>query len=287
MKTSVSVFIIALLFWGCSASVVQASDIQLKEYPVTLENGIQGVVVDPQKGEKTPVVLLLHGFASQKDEVGDLYKRLAQALGWRGIASLRIDFRGWGESAGEMVDSTVQGQIDDAATAYHYLSQLEFVDPARIGVIGFSLGGGIAIVSAAQHPEWYKSMAVWSSVGDFKTDFLSSLGQENFDLAAKDGKVTIDLGWREVVLGAGFFTSLEFYDPKQEISKYPGAFLAISGSEDFSVSYVDGYVNAVTGSPKKSIVIDGTDHIFGVLGEDQNIADDVVLKTADWFASTL
>ena len=47
-------------------------------------------------------------------------------------------------------------------------------------------------------------MVTWSSVGNFKADFLD-LGQENFDRAAKEGVVTIDLGWRKVTLGHGFF----------------------------------------------------------------------------------
>ncbi len=40
-----------------------------------------------------------------------MYKRLAAALGEQGMASLRIDFRGWGESAGQMAKSTIQGQL--------------------------------------------------------------------------------------------------------------------------------------------------------------------------------
>ena len=286
MKTkSVVMFAGLLLVVSMLSLPVQAEEYQ--EYQVTLAQGIQGIVNEPQAEGQTPAVLLLHGFASQKDEVGDMYKRLAAALGSQGIASLRIDFRGWGESAGQMVESSIQGQIEDAAAAYQYLTQLKFVDPARIGVVGFSLGGGIAIVSAAQHPEWYASMVVWSSVGDFYADFLASLGQENFEKAEQDGQVTIDLGWREVTLGAEFFKSLKLYELKQEISKYAGAFLAIAGTEDFSVAYVDGYLSAAQGSPKEKFVIEGTDHIFGVLGEDQTTANSVIERTVQWFKDTL
>lgn len=260
---------------------------EYQEYQVTLAQGIQGIVIEPHVEGQVPAVLLLHGFASQKDEVGDMYKRLAAALGSQEIASLRIDFRGWGESAGQMVESSVQGQVEDAAAAYQYLTQLTFVDPARIGVVGFSLGGGIAIVSAAEHPEWYASMAVWSSVGDFHADFLASLGQANFEKAEQDGQVTIDLGWREVTLGLEFFKSLKYYELMQEINKYAGAFLAIAGTEDFSIAYVDGYLGAAQGSPKEKFVIEGADHIFGVLGDDQTTANSVIARTVQWFNETL
>lgn len=286
MKIKSVVMVIGFVFVLNMFSLpVQAGEYQ--EYQVTLAQGIQGIVVEPQAEGQVPAVLLLHGFASQKDEVGDMYKRLAAALGTQGIASLRIDFRGWGESAGQMAESSIQGQIEDAAAAYQYLTQLKFVDPARIGVVGFSLGGGIAIVSAAQHPEWYASMVVWSSVGDFHADFLASLGQENFEKAEQAGQVTIDLGWREVTLGSEFFKSLKLYNLKQEIGKYVGSFLAVAGTEDFSVAYVDGYLEAAQGSSKEKFVIEGADHIFGVLGEDQTTANSVIDKTVQWFKNTL
>jgi len=210
MRFTGVVFLLVFVVAGSLVSSgVYADDVVFQETQVTLEGGIQGILVEPQEKAQVPVVLMLHGFGSHKDEVGDMYKRLAEALGKQDIASLRIDFRGWGESAGKMEESTIQGQIDDAATAYTYLQGLPFVDQTRIGVVGFSLGGGIAVISATQHPEWYKSMVTWSSVGDFRPDFLS-LGQDNFDRAAQEGTVTINLGWREVTLGDGFFKSLDF-----------------------------------------------------------------------------
>ncbi len=263
-----------------------ASEMAYQETTVMLDRGIQGIVLEPEVDSPVTAVLMLHGFGSQKDEVGNMYQRLAAALGEQGIASLRIDFRGWGESSGKMEESSVQTQVDDAATAYSYLKNLSFVDSARIGVVGFSLGGGIAVVSAAQQPDRYTSMVTWSSVGDFKPDFLD-LGQENFDRAAKEGVVTIDLGWREVTLGHGFFTSLERYNLQEEIKKYPGAFLAIAGSEDFSAAYTDSYVAGAVGLKKEAFILEGADHIFGVLGEDQSTAEQVLQKTVAWFQESL
>jgi pimeloyl-ACP methyl ester carboxylesterase len=257
------------------------------ETPVTLDNGIAAIVTQPAGAENVPAVLMLHGFGSEKNEVGEMYKRLAAALAEQGIASLRIDYRGWGESAGDMAESTIQGHAADAETAYNYLTSLDFVDPARVGVVGFSLGGGIAIISGAEHPDWYESMVVWSSVGDFVPDFIGVLGQESFAQAAQDGVATVDLGWREVTLNDAFFKSLEDYDLQELIASYPGAFLTIAGSEDFSADYVDSFAANAPGSVKEVWVIEGGDHIYGVLGEDQTMADSVIDKTVQWFGETL
>ncbi len=87
-----------------------------------LNNGIGATLVQPAGNGPFPAVLMLHGFGSSRDEVGNLFLKLAMALGEEGIASLRIDFHGWGESTGEMVGSTVDGMVADAESAYANLT---------------------------------------------------------------------------------------------------------------------------------------------------------------------
>jgi uncharacterized protein len=258
-----------------------------EEYAVTLENGIAGVVVEPQADGPVPTVLMLHGFASQKDEVGDMYKRLAAALGERGIASLRIDFRGWGESEGGMENSTVTGMVEDAATAYAYLLEQSFVDPARIGLLGFSLGGAVSLVSAGQNPDWYQSMAIWSWGGNLAEEMMDSFTQEQIDTANAEGQVTIDLGWREVTLGAGFFESLTALDVEAEFLNYRHSFLVVAGTEDFSGAYVDWFMDNAQGELKAAYLVEGGDHIYAVLTDDQAMAEAVIQTTADWFVLSL
>jgi uncharacterized protein len=219
--------------------------------------------------------------------VGNMYKTLAAALAEQNIASLRIDFRGFGKSDGDTGSTTVDLQVEDAVLAHDYLSKVEGIDPTRIGVIGFSLGGGIAILSAAEDPGRYKSMVTWSSVGDFQKDFIGSLGQAAFDEAATDGVVGLDLGWRTIVLKQDFFSSLAAHDLASTVANYSGAFLSIAGSEDFSAAYAEDFVAASKGETKEAWIVEGGDHIFGVLGEDQTMANSVIEKTVEWFAKTL
>ena len=259
----------------------------LSHQVVTLDNGIVGTLNQPAGAANAPVVLMLHGFGSSRDEVGAMYARLADALAARGVGSLRIDFQGFGKSDGDTGSTTVTSQVADAEVAYQYLAGLDWVDPARIGVIGFSLGGGVSTIAAAQHPEWFKSMVTWSSVGDMVPDFIDSLSQEAFDTAAEKGVVGLDLGWRTIVLKQGFFESLGQYDLAQLITEYPGAYLAVAGDQDFSAAYAPGFVESAQAAPKEVWIVPGGDHIYGVLSDDQSMADSVIERTAQWFAETL
>lgn len=93
MKFTGMVFLLVFVVAGSLVSFrVYADDVAFQETQVTLKGGIQGILVEPQEKAQVPVVLMLHGFGSHKDEVGDMYKRLAEALGKHDIASLRIDF---------------------------------------------------------------------------------------------------------------------------------------------------------------------------------------------------
>jgi len=260
--------------------------VDVGETKVSIADGIAGIINRPAGSARAPAVLLLHSFASQKNENGDLFKRLAAALASRGIASLRFDYPGWGESRGDMADSTIGSWIDNAKACYGFLSRQSFVDPKRIGMLGFSVSGGVAIMTASQNPGWFKSLVTWSSVGSFK-EMLGLLGQDAMDKAAREGKVDIDLHWTKLTLKDGFFKSLFSYDIAGSLASYPGAMLAIAGSKDFSAAYVQPFIDSITGSPRKAEIIPDGDHMFHVFDKDQSMSNSVIRDTADWFGTTL
>lgn len=96
-----------------------------------------------------PVVLMLHGFAGDRDEE-DIFPRAAKAFAAAGLASLRIDFRGAGDSGGSFADTTFSRQIEDGLAALQFLQSDKRVDSARIGIVGVSQGGLVAAIVAAR-----------------------------------------------------------------------------------------------------------------------------------------
>lgn len=257
------------------------------ETTLTLDKGISAILNIPDGADHVPAVLMLHGFGSSKDEVGDMYKREAAALAARGIGSLRIDFEGFGKSDGDTGATTVDGQLADAEIALAYLQGADHIDRDRLGVLGFSLGGGIAILLASKHPDDVKSLVTWSSVGDFHKDFLEEMGQETFDRAAKEGIVALDLGWRTMALKKSFFESLDHFDLSEAVKGVKASYMAIAGNDDFSSAYAEKFVVASGGPIKQTINMPGEDHIFHVLSDNQKAAEEVISKTADWFGRTL
>ena len=88
---------------------------------------------------RVPAVVLLHGStASDRNNsrlpLPGLFWQLADTLGRRGIAVLRYDQRGIGESSGASDSATVQVRAADARAALAYLRRRTDVDPARLGV---------------------------------------------------------------------------------------------------------------------------------------------------------
>lgn len=258
---------------------------QSGDVPVTLDGGISGTAYIPQGAGPFPTVLLLHGFGSSKDEVGNMYKDLAAALGEAGIASLRIDFRGFGKSDGDTGATTVGGQVEDAVTAYNWLVDQEWVDSERIGVQGFSLGGAVASIVAAEHPEWFQSLTTWSSSGDLVKDFADL--DEDKAIAEERGVVGIDLGFRTIVLKKDFFDSLTQYNVRDAVLSFPGAYFTIAGEDDFSAEYAPDFAQNAIASPSQVWIVPGGDHIYQVLSGDNTMANSVIDATVIWYEEVL
>jgi pimeloyl-ACP methyl ester carboxylesterase len=265
-----------------AAFAMIASAAAAGETVVDLPGGIRGTLATPETGATGQAVIMLHGFGSSRDEVGGLFAQQAAALEAKGIASLRIDFRGYGESSGDMADTTLEGLVADAEAARTYLSTVEGVDPTRVGVIGYSFGAAVAMLE----PEAFKSVVVWGQMGDLQGEFHEFLGQEFYDKAKADGSASVDLGWRVVTLKQSFFDSLAKHDLAARFEGYAGRFLTIAGEADPATGYFDQYLGLAAG-PKEALTIPGADHMLGVFSDQPEIGQQVIDKTTAWLSDTL
>jgi pimeloyl-ACP methyl ester carboxylesterase len=92
-------------------------------------------------------------FAPIPARAGDgLFARLADALAARGVASLRYDQRGCGESEGSWEGSDLFGRIDDARDAVGAMRSRRELDLRRTAVVGHGEGAAIALSVAIGDP---------------------------------------------------------------------------------------------------------------------------------------
>lgn len=121
---------------------------------VSFSNGsavLKGTLVLPENHtQNTPVLLMVTGSGLQnRDEEIFEHKPFAvisDALARQGIATLRYDDRGFGESTGDLVNVTTEDLKNDALAGVELLRK-QF---KRVGILGHSEGGTIGLMLAAE-----------------------------------------------------------------------------------------------------------------------------------------
>ncbi|MRW85624.1 hypothetical protein GJ698_16190 [Pseudoduganella sp. FT26W] len=256
------------------------------EHLVTIAPDVNGAWVTPDGAWDGRTVLFLHGFADDMDGAGDLSKRMSARLAQMGIASLRVNFRGEGDRKRSDIESTLQSRIEDTEAAYAFVTRQPGVQPARSAVLGWSLGATTAIITGGRHPQWFRSMVLWSSPsGDQWVQMASSPTAQK---ALREGVATDDVaGWKRITTKRAFYESFRGVNLDQSLVNYPGAFLTIRGSNDFLPQGDAQMLKLIPGKPAEAALIGGADHIFNVFQQDGGAAQRVMDLTADWLVRTL
>jgi len=251
--------------------------------------GVSAAWILPEGKWDGRAVLLLHGLADDRDGPADLCKHLAEALTARGIATLRINFRGEGDKLRTEITSTRHIRLEDTAAACAWLRAQPGLDARRVGVLGFSLGGGTAIETAGTHPEWFRSLALWSSVGgDFYASITTGGLAETAREAALHGQAAHEFkGWKTITLRHEFFESFRGVDLNALLTRYPGALLSVRGSDDYLPPQEREYLQHAKGNPREALIIGGADHIFHAFEPARGLAARASAATVTWFEQTL
>ena len=184
--------------------------------------------------DDTPVVLMVSGSGLQdRDETVFAHKPfavIADHLARVGIASLRYDDRGVGQSTGDGENATTADFASDAASALHYLKDTEKFK--KTGILGHSEGGSIAFMLAADRksaPDFIICMGAPAVSGDsiLRAQISLTLQNEEEIEYAMEHIHTTKNPWMEYFLA---------YSPKADIMASECRTMALYGELDQQVT---------------------------------------------------
>ena len=131
------------------------------EIPVTFRSAtgsdlLAGTLVMHSERRDSPLAVLVSGTGPIDRDVTlvghALFRVLAHSLADAGIASLRFDKRGVGESEGDFSSAGPDDFVADVLGAMEYIVAQQRYAKERVGLIGHSEGGMVALTAAAKRP---------------------------------------------------------------------------------------------------------------------------------------
>lgn len=247
----------------CMALMLIAAGMNAKTEKVWIQGSVgklAAVVQTPEglaEGEKCPVVIMMHGFMGNKD--GMLEKLAADKLAQNGIATVKFDFNGHGESEGEFSNMTVPNEIEDAKLVYEYVKSLPFA--GDIALTGHSQGGVVASMTAGDlGADGVKCVVLLAPAAVLRDDAIrgSTMGARYNPL---DPPASVQLFPGKNLGGEYIRTafSLPIYETAK---KYTGPACIIHGTGDQVVPYTYGERYHYIWPGSELHIIPAADHMF-------------------------
>lgn len=242
---------------------------------------LRGMIHRPPKvagGRGVPGVVFLHGFTGDRMESHWMFVKCARALCRAGFASLRFDFYGSGESAGDFSEASFESEIGDAVSAVEFLRRKTAVDPRRLALIGLSLGGAVA--ASIAHRVNAQALVLWAAVSRFCEV-----------RAAAEQMIKPIPGGNGVVEYNGHAVSLKFLgdsedpDPLRQIALFRQPTLIIHPGNDLYIpqSAPQDYLDAAGATVKQKVIVPGADHTFSSLDWERQ----VIQESVNWLRTYL
>lgn len=135
---------------------------------------LYGVFTEAEAGARGAAVLLCYPGVHEYNTSHWAFRRLASGLNQGGHSTLRFDYFGTGDSAGDCAEVTLESMVADIETAGQEL--LDRGRARRIWLVGARLGATAALLASASEKLPVRGLVLWDAVTDGKR-YLEELGR--------------------------------------------------------------------------------------------------------------
>jgi putative redox protein len=231
----------------------------------------------PEDERPIAYALFAHCFTCSKDLTAVVH--IARALCSRGMAVLRFDFTGLGESEGDFSATSFSSEVKDLVAAARFLER-EYEAPRLL--IGHSLGGTAVLAAAAEIPS---ATAVATIGAPFRPAHVRGLLGESAEQIKQNGRATVSISGREFSIRKSLLDDLESQQPAETLRRLKAALLVLHSPRD----QVVGIENAsdiflAAHHPKSFISLDSADHLLSNAQDSQYTGEIIAAWTSRYLA---
>ncbi len=209
----------------------------------------------PEADEPAAYAVFAHCFTCSKDLKAVV--NISRALTRQGIAVLRFDFTGLGESEGDFSDTTFSSNIHDLVAAATFLER-EFEAPAIL--VGHSLGGA-AVLQATHRIDSVRAVATIAA--PFDPEHVTHLFSDSIGEIKARGEAEVTLGGRSFTLSRDFVDDLATHKMERSIGALGRPLMVFHSPVDTTVGIENAaLIYKAARHPKSFVSLDSADHLL-------------------------
>lgn len=228
--------------------------IERVKFPGALGHDLSGIVEMPE-GRPRAWALFAHCFSCSKDLKAAYW--INKALVDEGLAILRFDFTGLGESGGEFADTNFSSNLEDLRAAIRFLADQH---QAPQILVGHSLGGA-AVLKVAGEFDAVKAVATIAAPSD--TKHLSATLERAVPEAREEGEGEMVLGGQRLRITKQLLEDLDQDHLDGAMQTMNKALLVLHSPEDKTVDVRHArHIFAAAAHPKSYVSLSGADHLL-------------------------
>lgn len=253
-----------------------------------------GTLVQPE-GPSQHAAVFVHGGGVTRHE-GGFFTRLATGLAEGGVASLRFDLPGHGESEGRQEELSLAGVLNAIRGAHTYLRQQ--TSAGSTSLVAASFSGGLAAYYAARRPADVQRLVLFNPLLDYKQRFVD---QKDFwqDDYLKD-EAALELSKQGFLphsptfkLSRALLNEVFWLDARRSLADIQAPTLIVHGTKDTFIPVASSRdADRRLTAPHRLLELEGAQHGFAV-HEDPTYANpqsqawqaEVILEVRDWLTA--